>query len=145
MRMALLALALLAACDTIPRDPDGTLERIRAERSFRVGLALPHDGAYAAASGAFLARVAAAAGARPTIEHGAAEPLLKRLEGGELELVIGAMHDKSPWAKAVSFLPPLLEETTPHGRIHLLPIARNGENAWISLLHAEARKTGAPS
>ena len=146
MPLALAAAAALlgAGCDSIPKDPDGTLDRVRAERVFRVGVIAPHAGAHAAASRAFLAGVSAAAGAQPRIEAGAAEPLLKRLEEGEFDLVIGPMHEKSPWATMVSPLPPLAEETTPHGKIRLLPIARNGENDWITLLHKEAKAAGVP-
>lgn len=149
--MRILALCALAAaavsvagCDQFPKDPGGTLDRVRAERSFRVGLIAPHGGAEGKAAQAFLGRVAAATGAQPVIEAGSAEPLLKRLEEGELDLVIGAMHEKSPWATSVSLLPPLAQTVTPHGKIRLLPIARNGENAWITLLQTHAKAAGVP-
>ena len=43
IRTFLLAAALLVAgCDSIPADPDGTLERVRGERLFKVGLIASH-------------------------------------------------------------------------------------------------------
>ena len=144
MKMWLLPLlaAMIGGCDSIPRDPDGTLERVRGDGRFRVGLVAPLGAGDAALARSFLGGVAAAASARPELERGAAEPLLKRLEGGELDLVIGALDAKSPWKTMVSFLPPLAERETAHGPIHLLAVAPNGENAWISLLDAEAREVG---
>ena len=68
--------------------------------------------------------------------------MLKKLEGGELDLVIGPVDAKSPWMTMVSFLPPLAEQKTPHGLLQLNAIAPNGENAWITLLDREARRVG---
>ena len=139
---ALLPLLLLAGCDGIPKDPDHTLDRIRAEGVFRVGVIAPHEGPAAATAGDFLRGVAAGARATPSIELGATEPLLKKLEGGELDLVIGPVDAKSPWKTMVSFLPPLAEQKTPHGPLQLNAIAPNGENEWITLLDREARRVG---
>lgn len=135
-RIFLLAAALLLAggCDAIPADPDGTLERIRGERLFRVGLiashAPPPDGAHR-----LLQRLSRATGARAALERGPAEALLTRLEDGGLDLVVGEFAEQSPWAAQVT----LSEPIGPNGPIVLAAAARNGENAWISLVHREAR------
>lgn len=102
MKSAIVSCALLltAACNAIPKDPEGTLERVRAERRFKVGLiASGHEPVDPDRRSAFLTGIARAAGARPSIEVGATEPLLAKLEGGALDLVIGAFEPKSPWAK----------------------------------------------
>lgn len=139
----ILAASLFAAgCDAIPKDPDGTLDRVRAQREYRVGLiAGPSLGA--GRQQLFLSRVSEAAGATPRISTDAAEPLLARLEAGELDLVIGAMTPHSPWSKHVALLPPLGEQVTRSGHLHLVAMAKNGENRWISLLHDSAIRTRA--
>jgi hypothetical protein len=138
-RLLLLCLGIaLAGCGSLPRDPDGTLERVRSERLFRVGL-VADGGATAGDSEtkAFLAAVSGATGARPDVRQGAAEPLLLDLEDGKLDLVIGAVSPKSPWAAEVAILRPIAEPTAPEHLI-VTPIARNGENKWIMLLEREA-------
>jgi hypothetical protein len=130
--------AALAGCGTMPRDPDGTLDRVRSERLFRVGL-IADGGATAGdpETAAFLAAVSRATGARPAVRRGAAEPLLLDLEDGKLDLVIGAVSPKSPWAAEVAILRPIAEPTAPRHLI-VTPVARNGENKWIMLLEREA-------
>jgi hypothetical protein len=141
-----LCLAFLAAssCGEFPRDPEGTVERVRAERVFRVGLVAPLEQANLdPRAKSLLQRVGQAAGARPVVETGDAEPLLNRLEEGELDLVIGRFEKASPWKRLVSFGPPLRIQRHKKTEFHLTAAARNGENAWIALLEAEARNAGA--
>lgn len=140
-----MALALLlGGCSEIPKDPEGTLDRIKAERAFRVGI-IGSDGSPAGADRQrlMLQRVVQATGAAADIERGATEPLLTRLEEGELDFVLGEIAPASPWGKRVTILPPLGEEVTKDGHVHVVAIARNGENAWISLLYREARAVAA--
>jgi hypothetical protein len=134
----LLALAALTACADIPKDPDGTLERVRAERRFRVGL-IEGSRTQPDRQALFLSRVARASSAQPEMERGAAEPLLARLAEGELDLVVGELAPTSPWKKHVTLLPPLHERVNQDDHVHLVAAAPNGENAWIALLTREAR------
>lgn len=132
-------LAIVVACDSIPADPEGTLERVRGARSFRAGLiSSGRDRIAAAREEKFLERVAAATGAQPRLVEGAAEPLLLELEEGELDLVIGPLSPDSPWKTRVAILRPIGETFEPQ-RLVIVPIARNGENRWIMLLEREAR------
>lgn len=141
-RSALCAALVLAACDRLPMDPDGTLDRIRSERRFRIGLIADGDRAVAPErQRLFLGRVARATGASPIFKKGASEPLLIELEEGKLDLVIGPLSPESPWRGRVSLLPPIGGTAAPQ-RLDLTPIARNGENRWIMLLEAEARAVG---
>lgn len=137
--VALLVGLFFTACDGIPKDQEGTLDRIRTERIFRVGMIASGETAVdPERRRLFLQRVIAAAGATAQIEQDASERLLIRLEQGELDLVIGELAPKSPWAKQVAILPPLAEQVGEKGHFHLVAAARHGENAWISLLHREA-------
>ena len=142
-----LGLALgLAGCGDFPRDAEGTLDRIRAEREFHIGIIAPGPaGADLGKQRLFIRQVAAKAGARPIVETAAAEPLLKRLEEGEIDLVIGEMSAVSPWSKQVTLLPPLVPASDEPAATSLSALARNGENGWIGLLHGEAVAIGGGS
>lgn len=121
---------------------EGTTARVRRERQFRVGVIA--SGGEDARIGRYLARVEQAAGASAVMRQGAAEPLLLELEQGELDLVVGEMERRSHWAKRVSLLPALAGRDIGTATAELVPIARNGENRWITLLDAEARKGATP-
>jgi len=142
-RLLPVAVALVAAgCSEIPKDPDETLERIRRQQEFRVGIIAPGaDGGETARQRLLLARVARSTGARPRIVTGASEKLLEAIEMGELDLVVGELAQNSPWRKRVTLLPPLEPKTEGENKSQskLHAVARNGENAWISLLYREAK------
>lgn len=133
-RLPLYVVALVAGCSDLPMDPEGTLDRIRTERQVKIGVA-PGT---AAPLDQLVRRIESTTGARVVVEAGATEPLLERLERGELDLVTGAFAAKSPWAKQVSFLPAMAEQVKGSDHVLLTAAARNGENAWIGLLHREA-------
>src|SRR5687768_17864740 len=133
-RMLFLAALLLTGCDAIPSDPDGTVERVRGEGLFRVGLIASHAPPPDRAAD-HRRRLSKATGAKAAVERGPAEALLTRLEEGSLDLVLGEFAEKSPWAAKVT----LSEPIGPGGSTILAAAARNGENAWIALVHREAR------
>ncbi len=128
------------ACGAIPADVGGSVERIERDRRFRVGLIEPQSDP--ANTRRYLADVARSVGAAPRIETGATEPLLLRLEQGELDLVIGEFDRKTPWSKRVFALPPLASRRIGASDVDLTPVARNGENRWIALLDAQAKANG---
>jgi hypothetical protein len=140
---ALLACTLLAACGPYPRDIGGTLERIEREKQFSVGVMdIPAD--RRGVVQAYLDRVSQATGARAILRSGPDEALLGRLEAGELDLVIGELHEATPWLDEVAVIAPLSERAE-RGRVFgLSPIAANGENRWIGLLEREARELAVP-
>jgi hypothetical protein len=135
----LACLALLGACDAVPRDIDGTLDRVGSASIIRVGLIENGSGADRRLAAAYLARLQRATGAEPRIATGAAEPLLARLEAGELDLVLGEVALDSPWITDVAIIEPLAEHRMADRVIGLSPIARNGENRWIMLLERTVR------
>jgi hypothetical protein len=135
-------LALLAGCGSYPRDIEGTRERVESSRVIRVGIfqgAL--DGPDRQRAAAYLNRLRRATGATAHISTGPAEPLLARLEAGQLDLVIGEVATDSPWVSAVTVIEPLAEQRIGNRTIGFSPIARNGENGWIMLLEREVRDT----
>ena len=131
---------LTASCGEFPRDPEGTLKRVRSEHSFRVGLVTtPTENEPHAEVVALLAAIGRRVEARPDIVRGDGEPMLKQIEEGELDLVIGRFEKKSPWAKSVTIGPPLRKEKRGKAEFHLAPVMQNGENAWIALVEREVR------
>ena len=128
---------LAAGCSEIPRDPEETLDRVRATGRFEVGL-VATGGPRPEAESRFLRSIAAAADARPELHTGASEELLTMLEEGELDLVVGKFHHKTPWGKRVTFIPPLTGRKDAEAGMLVSAAARNGENAWIALVHGEA-------
>lgn len=136
IRCAPLLLLLIAGGCDLPRDPDGTLDRIEADRSFRVGLiAHGRDARGAVEQAALIDRIARRTGARPAIRHGSAEPLLAELEAGGLDVVIGHFDAASPWSRRVTLTDPI-RDYGGHGLVAALP---NGENRWIMLVERETR------
>ena len=141
MRFKAAALALvlpLAACGNYPRDPNGTLDRVRNSRSFSVGLAAPLDKS-APEVGVFLDRLGRELAATPQAIDGDAETLLTQLEEGKIDLVIGQFEKKSPWLDRVTIGPPLRLEPQDKLEFLLAPAMSNGENAWIALIEREVR------
>ena len=142
VRPFILSLALLAlsACGDFPKDPRSTLERVRSEHSFRVGL-VPSAGTEDPdpTSAKLLAAIGSVAHASPKIARGETEVLLTALEQGHLDLVIGRFEKKSPWATRVTFGPPLQTHRQGQSELMLKPVMRNGENGWIALVEQQAR------
>jgi hypothetical protein len=130
---SVLCLALLtASCGDFPRDPEGTLARVRSQGVFRVGLVtIAPEGADGSQVAALLAGIGKSAGARAELIRGDAEPML--------DLVIGRFEKKSPWAKLVTIGPPLRRDMQGKTEFRLAPVLRNGENAWVALVEREVR------
>lgn len=136
MMRALPLMMLLAACGPIPRDPDGTTEAIAARGYVRVGVT--SDTGTLDGEQRRIADLLRALGTPSRIERGATEPLLTRLEEGEIDLVLTPLAADTPWSKRVTLGPSLLAGEVA-GRTHeLRPATRLGENAFIGRVHRAA-------
>ncbi|QFG69524.1 substrate-binding periplasmic protein [Ornithinimicrobium pratense] len=140
----LLGPLLLAGCALdIPADPDGTLESIRSSGELSVGVSpqppfttLP-DGIDEPPAGTEIDLVtgfAQSLSAEPTWVVGGEESLMRALEEGELDVVVGGLTAESPWGTDVALTRPYLvtvedgEETD-----HVMAVVP-GENALLSAL-----------
>ncbi|PYG00938.1 extracellular solute-binding protein, family 3 [Georgenia satyanarayanai] len=144
MRRAISCLALLAtltACSaTIPTDPDGTLDRVTGG-ILRVGVSpsppwtdLP-DGPGGEPAGTEVELVedfARTIDAQVQWAAGGEEELIGQLERGELDLVIGGLSARSPWAEKAALTYRYTETTGPDGakELHVMA-APMGENAFL--------------
>lgn len=123
----------------LPRDPEGTLERVRGG-TLRVGFVVDTPWVTAVGAGAggiegtIAAELARGLGAQISWTHGSETPLLTALHDGDLDLVIAALTKDSPWAAKASFTRPYyVDTTTVHGKRTEIPhvvAVRPGENGW---------------
>jgi ABC-type amino acid transport substrate-binding protein len=121
---------LLAACG-IPRDPDGTLQRVEGSH-MRVGIAEhpPWTSLGEEPSGIEVELVeefARELNAEIQWVEGAETEVQEQMELGRLDLVIAGLHADSPWSSKVSFIQPYF---TVGADEHVMAVP-HGENAWI--------------
>ena len=137
--MVVVLVGLLASCGvSIPADPNGTLERVTGG-TLRVGVSpnppwteVTQDGKPTGSEVALVEEFAATLPAEISWTIGGEEPLIKRLELGQLDLVIGGLTADTPWEKHTAITKPYGEATGPDGkRIELVMAAPPGENAYL--------------
>lgn len=130
---------LLAACGvSIPTDPDGTLERVTGG-TLRVGVSpnppwteVRGDAEPTGTEVTLIKEFASTLPTEVSWSVGGEEALIKRLEIGELDLVIGGLTADTPWEEHVAITKPYGEATGPDGkRIKLVMAAPPGENAYL--------------
>lgn len=140
IRSILIPFLLLGGCADLPRDVEGTLDRVRAERRFTVGYA---DTADRASAAALVAEIERRTGARASAVDGPLERLLTEVEEGRMTMLIARFRDDSPWKTTVAFGLSLdVDHAGPRAH-HLRPAMQNGENAWVGLVHRAAVAVGA--
>ena len=133
--MRLLTVAALAfaltACD-LPRDPEGTLERIEGS-SMRVGVTdsppwtIVTEGEPAGVEAELLRQLARDLDAEIEWVEGSESEILEDVEQGHLDVAIGGFTADNPWAKNVMFIQPYF---TLGEDEHVMAVP-HGENAWI--------------
>lgn len=134
----LLATACLAACGvTIPSDPDGTLDRVRGDE-LRAGasasgqLVTVEDGEVGGSLAELVEEFAATLDARVEWTTGSEEELVDGLESRDLDLAIGGMTERTPWADRVAVTRAYASvPSSDEPVVLLLPM---GENAWQAAL-----------
>lgn len=146
-RLGCAALAVLvAACagcaSGLPRDPEGTLDRVQGGE-LRVGVSADPPWTEVAAPGAtepavtgieptLVADFARALDAEVVWTVGGEESLVGDLADGRLDLVIGGLTEASPWTEQVALtrpyvtVPDAVGDAEPH-----VMAARMGENAFL--------------
>ena len=112
MRGALLVLVLLVAGCDLPKDPDGSLQRIRGG-VLRAGFteAEPwiwerEDGEPGGPEAELIRQFAAEQGARVDWRKGSSEDLLSALEHREIDVFVGGLDEKTPWKKSIGTTAP---------------------------------------
>ena len=118
----------------LPRDADGTLERVRGGE-LRVGAGehapwvITTDRAPAGIEPELVNRLARQLGAYPTYRRASESELLDALERGQLDLVVGGLLEDSPWRGRVALTRPYFRDDTSRvGHVFATP---SGENGWL--------------
>ncbi|MFD1718331.1 transporter substrate-binding domain-containing protein [Georgenia deserti] len=139
---AVALLVALSGCGlTIPTDPDGTLDRVRGG-TLRVGVSvnppwtdLP-EGTDADPTGTEVELVEQFAadrlGAQVQWEPGGEEELVTALEHGEIDLLIGGLTARTPWADriAATYRYTITEDAHGTQEQHVMAVPM-GENAFL--------------
>ena len=140
-----LAAALLGGCGLqIPSDPDGTLERVRSTAELRVGVS-PHppfttlptqpEGDPGGTEVELIAGFAEEQGAETVYVVEGEEELVRLLQEGELDVMVGGLTDKTPWAKkhVATTRPYVTTREDDKDVKHVMATVR-GENALLTAL-----------
>ncbi len=133
---------LLAGCTTIPRDPDGTLDRVRATGVLRAGASPGGDlvEVYAeVVSGAeadLVEDFAASLPAHVEWRVGGEEDLVAAMERGELDLIAGGLTADSPWADRVALTRPYATTELEGDKVEHVLAVPMGENATLFALES---------
>ncbi|AKK04249.1 substrate-binding periplasmic protein [Corynebacterium epidermidicanis] len=140
---ALLTLGL-ASCSTLsalPKDSEGALHRAQHEE-LRVGVTehLPYtdvhdDGAVTGSEAQLIDGFAQSIGTKPRWVPGSEEALVKQLEDGEIDVIIGGLTKKTQWSKKVALTRPYDKETK---TVMAVPM---GENALLTSLERYLAET----
>ena len=110
-----LAALLVAACDAVPRDSHGALERVRETRELRVGVT--HDPPWAQAESGriggiepvIVERFAASLGAKPRYVAGSESELMEALHARKLDVVAAGLDKSTPHKKRGALTQPYLK------------------------------------
>ena len=139
---AVLLVGTLAGCSGhYPADPDGTLDRVTGG-ALRVGVSVnppwtlaDGDGMVSGSEVDLIDRFAAELDARPVYTVAGESELIKRLEAGTLDLIVGGLTDDSPWADKAALTRPYTEAYGIDGeREKHVMAAPLGENAFLAML-----------
>lgn len=149
---AALALTLLAGCGLqIPADPDGTLDQVRESGELRVGVS-PHppfttlpegpDGPPGGTEVDLITGFAQSVSAEPTWVIGGEEELVRQLQEGEIQVIVGGLTATNPHLTSTGMTRPYAT-TQEHGEQvkHVLAVVP-GENALLSALERYLDEAG---
>jgi ABC-type amino acid transport substrate-binding protein len=136
----------------MPADPDGTLDRVTGGE-LRVGatpngdrVTIERSDDPGGADVELVEAFAASIDAEIAWQVGSEEALVRNLESGRLDLVVGGITDETPWIDKAGVTRPFTEVTDSQGTTHrLVMLTPMGENAFIGALerflteHGDAR------
>lgn len=119
----------LAGCDAFPEDPNGTMRRVQTAGVLTAGVVADEPVEVQEISSA--QKVARAAGVHLKIIKGSSTILLRRLEKGRLDLVVGEFASESPWKGRVALTAPVVVNSAPADEPVLRAALQSGENRWL--------------
>lgn len=139
--VGVLVLILVPACGVqIPSDPDGTLETVtggvlRAGASPHQDLVQVDGDGVSGTEPELVESFAEHLDAEVAWTVSGEEALVRGLEDGSLDLVVGGITDRTPWVEQVGTTRPYTTIVGPQGGSHdLVMLVAQGENAFLSEL-----------
>ena len=136
--MLLILITAIISCDSLPRDPQGTLAMVMKTQIIRAGVS--HDPPWIQAIDTtkapggieveILQQFAETLGVRIEWTHNTEQELIHMLEGHELDIVLTGMTADTPWKENVGLTRPYYRG---ENKKHVLAIP-SGENAWLMAL-----------
>lgn len=127
--VGLLVVIALAGCGVIPRDPEGTLERVQSEGVLRAG-ASPSE--VTEQEMELVTRFAEELGVEVEWTEDGETALVAAMERAELDVIVGGMESDSPWSDKVSVTRAYASSVDPEGATvkHVMAVPA-GENAML--------------
>jgi polar amino acid transport system substrate-binding protein len=127
--VAVAAIAVSGCGLQVPRDPDGTLDRVTGGE-LRVGVS--GSGPQVGRERDLVERFAEELDAEVDWQEGGEEALMTALDDDRLDLVIGALTDQTPWSTHAAITRPYDEGAGADGRpVAYVMAAPLGENAFL--------------
>lgn len=152
LAVAVLTAALVTGCGSgFPKDPEGTLDRVRGGE-LRAGVSESPPWTEVADSGRpsgvevdLVEDFAERLGAEVVWYPGSETHLIRSLEGGDLDLVVAGLPEASPWDQHVALTRPHTQIETLDGRTERIVMAtRLGENGFLTELESFFVEQGRP-
>lgn len=138
--LAVVFALLLAGCAAIPRDPQGTIDRVRETGVLRAGASpsrerVQVDGDRVSGTEADLVSgFARTLGAQVRWRIGGEQELVEAMEEGELDVLAGGLTVQSPWSDKISLTRAYARSTEGDKKIEHVLAVPLGENAMLVAL-----------
>ncbi len=119
---------MMTACDDFPKDIAGTMDGVLTSGTMRTGVVA--DGA-GVEERALANRIASSLGVSPEFISGTTEELVRRLNEGEIDIIVGEFAKATPWAERAAMTGPVRAIDPPKDHPVLRALVRTGENRWL--------------
>jgi hypothetical protein len=131
----LLVALLIVSCD-VPRDPEGTLEKVRGA-TLTVGVNGQNE-LTDARERQVIEHFASSLDAKIRYQHGELHQLVAQLENGEIDLIAGKLPGQTPFAKKLGLSQPVSTTVLDGRTVDTVFAVRQGENGFLFQLEKSA-------
>jgi len=142
-RASFVVIASICIGCNIPRDPNGTLKRVR-EGAMRVGVlenepwVKRNSGEPSGVEIEIVRQFAAELGAKPEWIWGSEEELMEALKHNELDLLIGGLTESTPWQDEVGLTNSYVTSRITVGVPRSMPLLSNLKGVQVAVKRGEA-------
>ena len=124
----LLGVIAMAGCDDFPKDIAGTMDGVVNSGTLRAGIVAggSEDEERAVAN-----RIASSLNVTSEVISGSTEELVRKLDEGEIVIVVGEFAKATPWVERAAITGPARAFDPPKDHPVLRALVRSGENRWL--------------